>query len=111
MACTLGKPMSRHDIPSLIDDLLRPEAYASATHTQSVALTETQISWVFVLDDEVFKVKKPVNMGFLDFSSKEQRHAACEAEIQLNRRLSPCVYLGVVPIHRGPDGRACIGGS
>lgn len=92
------------------DDLLRPEAYGEP-HPARVELAETHISWVFLLDREVFKVKKPVCLGFLDFRSVEQRKAACEAETRLNARLSPEVYRGVVPIRLGPDGRACIGGS
>jgi len=75
-------------------------------------LRETHISWVFLGGDEVFKVKKPVSLGFLDFSTIEKRREACEAEVRLNRRLAPDVYRGVVPVirdafgqHRfGPDG-------
>ncbi len=59
---------------------------------------ETHVSGVFLTRDEVFKVKKPVSLGFLDFRSIEQRKAACEAEVQLNARLAPDVYRGVVPV-------------
>lgn len=65
---------------------------------------ETHISWVFLTADEVYKVKKPVNFGFLDFSSREKRRAACQAELELNRRLAHDVYLCVAPIVRGADG-------
>jgi aminoglycoside phosphotransferase family enzyme/predicted kinase len=92
------------------DDLLRPEAYPEP-HPSKIELAETHISWVFLLDREVYKVKKPVELGFLDFRSLEQRKAACEAEARLNARLSPNVYRGVVPVRRGPNGQACIGGS
>ena len=62
------------------------------------ALIETHISWVFLGEREVFKIKRPVNFGFLDFRSREARRHACEAEVLLNRRLAEDVYLGVVPI-------------
>jgi aminoglycoside phosphotransferase family enzyme/predicted kinase len=90
----------------LKDDLLRPEAYASLVSSRAVECVETHISWVFLLDDDVFKVKKPVNLGFLDFTTKKRRRAACQAEVCLNRRLAPDVYHAVVPIVRGEDGFA-----
>ncbi len=69
-----------------------------------IDLVETHISWVFLAMNEVWKVKKPVSLGFLDFSTPDRRRRACEAEIRLNRRLAPDVYLGVVPVTRGQDG-------
>jgi uncharacterized protein len=96
---------------SVKEDLQRLGAYASFAKSTSVALIETHISWVFLLDREVLKVKKPVDLGFLDFRTIEQRRAACEAEVRLNARLAPHVYLGVVPIRLGEDARACFGGS
>jgi aminoglycoside phosphotransferase family enzyme/predicted kinase len=59
---------------------------------------------VFLVGDDVYKVKKPVDLGFLDFSTLERRRAACDAEVRLNARLAPRVYLGVRPVRRGPDG-------
>lgn len=59
---------------------------------------ETHISWVFLGEDEVFKLKKPLDLGFLDFTTLERRKRACDAEVELNRRLAPGVYLGVVPV-------------
>jgi aminoglycoside phosphotransferase family enzyme/predicted kinase len=91
-------------------DLLRPEAYGALRPTV-VELAETHISWVFLLTNDVFKVKKPVELGFLDFRMIEQRRSACEAEVRLNARLAPRVYRGIVPVRRGEDGRACIGGA
>jgi aminoglycoside phosphotransferase family enzyme/predicted kinase len=61
-------------------------------------LVETHISWIFLGAEEVFKVKRPVDLGFLDFTTLEKRRAACDAELQLNRRLASDVYLDVVPI-------------
>jgi hypothetical protein len=91
----------------LKEDLLCIQAYG-ALHPRAVELAETHISWVFLLDTDVFKVKKPVALGFLDFRSMAQRKAACEAEVRLNARLAPEVYKGVVPIRIGSDGRACL---
>jgi aminoglycoside phosphotransferase family enzyme/predicted kinase len=59
---------------------------------------ETHISRVFLAGDRVWKVKKPVSLGFLDFSTLEGRRAACEAEVELGARLAPDVYLRVVPL-------------
>ena len=67
---------------------------------------ETHISWVFLGPEDVFKVKKPVALGFLDFSDREARRRACVAEVELNRRLAPGVYLGVVPVVSTGDGPA-----
>jgi uncharacterized protein len=95
----------------LKDDLLRPEAFAAVAPTHAVSLVETHISWVFLLDRDVFKVKKPVDLGFLNFRSREQRRQACEDEVRLNARLAPGVYRGVVPLTRGLDGRCIVGGA
>jgi aminoglycoside phosphotransferase family enzyme/predicted kinase len=76
-----------------------------------VQRVETHASWVFLLEDHVFKVKRPVDLGFLDFRTLEARRAACEAEVRLNSRLAPSVYEGVVPVRRDAEGRACIGGD
>ena len=65
---------------------------------------ETHISWVFLWPDEVFKLKKPVDFGFLDFTRAAARRAACEAEVELNSRLAPGVYRGVLPVRRDPAG-------
>ena len=62
------------------------------------AVRETHIGVVFLVGDRAYKLKKPVNLGFLDFGTPERRHAACMREVELNRRLSPDVYLGVVTL-------------
>lgn len=67
------------------------------------------MSWVFLTDDKVLKLKKPVRFPYLDFSTVKKRRAACLAELSLNRRLAPDVYDEVVPITRSPAGLA-IGG-
>ena len=91
-------------------DLLRSEAYG-ALRPKKVDLAETHISLVFLVDGDVFKVKKPVDLGFVDFRSIKQRKTACDAEVALNARLAPEVYRGVVPIRRGADGRLVVGGE
>ncbi len=72
-------------------------------------LRETHISWVLMGRDMVFKIKKPVKFSFLDFSTYERRMFFCGEEVRLNRRLSPDVYLGVVPVTQ-EGGRSAIGG-
>jgi len=91
------------------DDLLRTSAYD--VPTSRVDLVQTHISSVFLLDDDVFKVKRPVSLGFLDFRTIDARREACDAEVRLNARLAPGVYLGVVAVRRGADGHARIGGA
>lgn len=82
--------------PSIINDLLNPTSLPDKT--KSVTLVQTHISMVFVAEEFVYKVKKPVNFGFLDFSTLEKRRYYCEQEIELNRRLSENIYLDVLPI-------------
>ncbi len=67
-------------------------------------LIETHISWVFLGAAEVFKVKRPVDLGFLDFTTLEKRRRACDAEVRLNRRLASDVYIDVVPIAVDDEG-------
>lgn len=74
---------------------------------------ETHISWVFLRRDEVFKLKKPVDLGFLDFTDATRRRAACDAEVELNSRLAPGIYRGVLPVRRDRAGlhRVAAGGE
>lgn len=78
---------------------------------QSEELRETHISWVFLRGDSAYKVKKPVSLGFLDFTTIERRREACEAEARLNARLAPDVYRGVCAVVRDEAGRHRIGGE
>ncbi|KPM53555.1 hypothetical protein ACG83_23180 [Frankia sp. R43] len=70
------------------------------------ALVETHTSILIFLGDRVYKVKKSADLGFLDFRTRQARLAACQAEVDLNRRLAPDVYLGVADV-QGPDGALC----
>ena len=88
--------------------LSTPEAYPQPT--SGVDVIETHMSWVFLTAERVYKLKKPVRMAFLDFSTIEQRRFYCEESIRLNRRLAPEVYLGVVAL-RKTDSRLSLEGG
>ncbi|WP_084965947.1 AAA family ATPase [Thermoactinospora rubra] len=72
----------------------------------SVDLKETHVAVVFLVGDRAYKLKKPVNLSFLDFTTRQARQAACQEEVELNRRLAPDVYEGVADV-LGPDGEPC----
>lgn len=80
----------------LLSELSHPEAYPFPV--QRIDIEETHISLVFLVDGYAYKVKKPVNFGFLDFSTLDRRRRFCEEEVRLNQRLTDGVYYGVVPI-------------
>jgi hypothetical protein len=80
----------------MIQDLLDPGSLPD--RTGSVSLIQTHISMVFVGDEFVYKVKKPVDFGFLDFTTLEKRKHYCEQEVRLNQRLAQDTYIGVLPI-------------
>ncbi|MBS0518209.1 MAG: hypothetical protein JSR90_05925 [Proteobacteria bacterium] len=79
-----------------VEFLRRGEAYGDAG--QSVESRETHMSWVFLVNGKVYKLKKPVRFPYLDFSSIEKRRAACASELLLNRRLAADVYEAVMPL-------------
>lgn len=76
--------------------LRSPVAYPEGA--QDVDVKETHMSWVFLAGEKVYKLKKPVKYPFLDFSTLEGRETDCRLELDLNRRLAPEIYLGVVPL-------------
>ena len=80
----------------LIEGLLQPAAYAHAVG--KIELIETHISWVILTGDIVYKINKPVDLGFLDFRTLAHRHHYCREELRLNRRWAPQLYIDVVPI-------------
>jgi aminoglycoside phosphotransferase family enzyme/predicted kinase len=84
------------DLDCLIDGLSHPTAYSHPA--APVEIRHTHISVVFLAGPYAYKVKKPVDFGFLDFREPGQRKFFCEEEVRLNRRLAPEVYLGVVPV-------------
>jgi len=97
--------IERGALAERMEDLLRPAAFRPPA--PDARLIETHISWVIVAGAFVYKIRKPVDFGFLDFSTLEQRRADCEAEVRLNRRLCPDLYLGVVNVV-DRDGRLSI---
>jgi uncharacterized protein len=82
--------------PRLVERLLDPALYPHPA--ARVELIETHISWVLLAGDRVYKIKKPVNLGFLDFTTLALRRRFCQDEVRLNRRLASDIYLGVVEI-------------
>jgi aminoglycoside phosphotransferase family enzyme/predicted kinase len=93
---------------SMIESLLRPQAYDHPV--DAIQLLETHISWVLLTGRYAYKIKKPVNLGFVDFTTPDRRRWFCEEEVRLNRRLAADLYLGVRTIH-GPAERAGFAGD
>ena len=83
-------------LPPVVEALLKPQAYPH--RPPKIELVQTQMSFIFHTGEYVYKVKKPVNLGYLDYTTLEKRHFFCQQELELNRRLCPDVYLAVVPI-------------
>lgn len=93
---------------NLIRSLQNPSVYPH--DTDRLQLIETHISWVFLCGSYAYKIKKSLNLGFLDFSTLDKRKFYCEEELRLNGRLAPELYLAVVPITGTPD-QPQLGGS
>lgn len=92
---------------ALLEALREPAFYGVAG---PVEVRETHASLVFLAGEHVYKLKKPVSFGFLDYSTPARRRLMCRREVELNRRLAPGVYLGVVPVKQHPGGFA-LGGA
>ena len=90
-------------IALLIEGLRSPNAYPGI-EADSVEMRETHISWVFLVGDFAFKLKKPVHTPFLDYSTLPKRKHFCEEEYRLDQRYAADLYLGVVPITVTSDG-------
>lgn len=88
--------MNTVQFPSFLQALLKPEIYPHPV--ADLQLIQTHISYVILAGDFVYKFKKPVNFGFLDFSDLDKRLFCCEQELLLNRRLCPEIYLGLVRV-------------
>jgi len=93
----------------VVEALKKPETYDKPP--KKIETKQTHISYVFLTDDYVYKVKKAVNFGFLDFSTLEKRHQFCEKELVLNQRLCGDMYLEVVSINKSPSGEIKIKGK
>jgi len=90
-----------------IRSLLTPSAYPE--QTGSVELVQTHVSYIFLTDSFAYKVKKPVDLGFLNFSTLDRRRFYCNEEVRLNRRLCPDIYLGVVEVRKRGSGAGFTG--
>ncbi|MFZ3072669.1 MAG: phosphotransferase, partial [Thermodesulfobacteriota bacterium] len=85
-------------LPAVIKALLKPSAYPKGCG--KVTLLQTHISYILLTGKYAYKIKKPVDFGFLDFTALEKRLYFCKEEVRLNRRLAPDIYIGVVPVVR-----------
>jgi aminoglycoside phosphotransferase family enzyme len=83
-------------LPPVVEALLEPEAYPH--RPRKIELVQTQMSFVFLAGEYVYKIKKPVDLGYLDYTTLEKRHFFCQEELKLNRRLCERAYLAVVPV-------------
>lgn len=84
-----------------IANMLHPEVFDHPI--DHIELIETHISWVILTGEFAYKIKKPVDFGFLDFSTLKKRHDFCEQELRLNRRLAAGIYLDLVTITSTAD--------
>jgi hypothetical protein len=91
--------MEAHD--RLLQALTNPAVYGHPTH--EIVILQTHISWVVLTGVYAYKIKKPVNLGFVDFSTLAKRHFFCQEEVRLNRRLAPHLYLDVITISGTPE--------
>jgi aminoglycoside phosphotransferase family enzyme/predicted kinase len=101
VSCWAVEPLS----PAILAALAHPSAYPEdGSASRGIEEVQTHLSHVFLTGDRVYKVRKGVDLGFVDFSTREARNADCLREVTLNRRLAPDVYLGVAPLVEGGDG-------
>ena len=94
---------------TFITSLMQPELYDPTV--KHCRLIETHISWIILAGPFAYKIKKALNLGFLDFSTLEKRRFYCEEELRLNKRLAPEIYLSVVPITGTPESPSWAGGG
>ncbi|MDX8405376.1 MAG: AAA family ATPase [Mariprofundus sp.] len=91
--------LSEHaDLPTLVQAFFRADCYPHPC--SDIRMIQTHISWVFLAGNYAYKLKKPVDFGFLNFSTLAARKHFCEQELLLNRRLSPEIYLTVLPVYQ-----------
>jgi len=91
-------------IRTTLKSLLKPDAYPE--EVTGVELVQTHVSYIFLTDRHAYKIKKPVDFGFLNFSTIDRRRFYCNEEVRLNRRLCPDIYEGVVELRETPAGAA-----
>ncbi len=99
-------PDQQSDVFALLST---PAAYGPGV--RRVRRIDTHISAVFIAGNRVYKLKRAVRLPFVDFSTLAARHRACQAELAVNRRTAPALYLGVTPVTREDDGTLALGGE
>jgi len=93
--------MIQASFPAIIKALLNPKCYPD--HVEYVEVIETHVSWLLLAGEFAYKIKKSITLPFLDYGTLSKRQSCCEAELQLNRRFAPNLYLKVVSITGTPD--------
>ncbi|HEY8378106.1 MAG TPA: AAA family ATPase, partial [Nannocystis sp.] len=91
------------ELAALIAALSEPRAFSRPPGTP-VEVVQTHVSVVFLVEGDAYKLKKPVDLEFLDYSTPARRRHFCQLEVELNRRLAPDVYLGTLPVVQTPEG-------
>lgn len=91
-------------IRTILKTLMKSTAYPEPT--TRVEMMQTHVSWLFLTDTHVYKIKKPVDFGFLNFSTIDRRRFYCNEEVKYNRRLCPDIYEGVVELRESEGGAA-----
>ena len=89
------------NIENLIEYMKKTEFFGK--NVRSIKIIQTHISYVFLTGKFAYKIKKPVNYGFLDFSTLEKRKFYCKKELELNKRLCPEIYIEILPITKSND--------
>lgn len=103
------QPQSAVSLADKVRFLRQPESYPE--RPGAVEAIESHMSWVFLTERHAYKMKKPVRRPYLDYSTLEARRENCTAEVRLNRRFAPHVYLGVVPLTVDRAGQLCLDGA
>src|SRR3954447_26155395 len=102
--------MTRDELPALIQALLDPTAYP-APRPATIELRQTHISYILLAGERVYKINKPVNLRFVDYSTPPRRVYYRRQKVRPTRRLSPSVYLDVVPMGARREGMQMGGGG
>jgi aminoglycoside phosphotransferase family enzyme len=98
------------DFATMIDDLMQVQAFPSTVSVQRpISLIQTHASAVVLTPECVYKIKKPKNFGFFDYSTPTLRRFFCQQEVRLNTPFAPGIYLGIAPVVSLPSGHACFG--
>src|SRR5215471_5160812 len=109
--CQMTEPPSIATQDAVFELLGNPETYGAAAAAKSVTRYQTHAAFVFLAGNRAYKVKRAVRYPFLDFSSLDKRKAACEAELDINRKFAPQLYHRIVPITRQDDGTLALDGD